>query len=121
NGFALPFREPGMLIAWAELRKDQSLDSARKIMDLTLDGARSFTQEEVDRAKADLLKDVELGLNNSEQIAILLTEYAAAGDWRLFFLTRDRVKKVVPADVQRVAATYLKRSNRTVAVFIPTA
>src|SRR6185503_7365867 len=121
SGFALPFREPGMLIAWAELRKDQSLDSARRIMDRTLDDARSLTAEEVDRAKGDLLKDVELALNNSEQIAILLTEYAAAGDWRLLFLTRDRVKKVTPADVQRVASAYLKRSNRTVAVFIPTA
>lgn len=121
NGFALPFREPGMLLAFAELRKDQSLDSARSAMSQALDGARTFTNEEVERAKTDLLKDVELALNNSEQIAIALTEYAATGDWRLFFLTRDRVRKVTPADVQRVAATYLKPSNRTVAVFIPTA
>ena len=29
------------------------------------------------------------------------------GDWRLYFLHRDRVEKVTPADVQRVAAKYL--------------
>ena len=36
------------------------------------------------------------------------------------FLHRDRVDKVTPADVQRVAAAYLKPSNRTVGAFIPT-
>ena len=121
TGFALPFREPGMLLALAELRMDQSLDSARAVMERTFDGAQTFTGEEVERAKTSLVKNIELSLNNSEQIAIGLTEYAATGDWRLFFLTRDRIRKVTPADVQRVATAYLKPSNRTVAVFIPTA
>ena len=43
-----------------------------------------------------------------------------AGDWRLFFLHRDRVRKATADDVQRVAARYLKPTNRTVGVFIPT-
>ena len=42
------------------------------------------------------------------------------GDWRLFFLHRDRLRKVTPEDVQRVAATYLKPSNRTLGLFVPT-
>jgi len=36
------------------------------------------------------------------------------------FVHRDRVEKVTPADVQRVAAAYLKPSNRTVGLFLPT-
>jgi zinc protease len=43
------------------------------------------------------------------------------GDWRLYYLHRDRVEKVTPADVQRVAAKYLTASNRTVGYFIPSA
>src|SRR5262249_25549756 len=39
--------------------------------------------------------------------------------WRLYFLHRDRVEKVTPADVQRVAAKYLVASNRTLGYFIP--
>ncbi|HEU4995388.1 MAG TPA: pitrilysin family protein [Gemmatimonadaceae bacterium] len=120
NGFTLPFREPGMVLTFAEVRKENSLDSARAVLERTLDSSRTYTTEEVERAKTDITKDIDLALNNSEQIAIGLTEWAAAGDWRLFFLTRDRVKAVTPADVQRVAGAYLKPSNRTVAVFIPT-
>jgi len=44
----------------------------------------------------------------------------AMGDWRLFFHHRDQVKKVTVQDVQRVASTYLKPSNRTLGLFIPT-
>jgi zinc protease len=121
GGYVLPNREPGLLFATTELRKDQSLDSARAAMAATLDTSRTFTTEEVERVKAQALKNTELLLNNSEQVGVALTEWAAAGDWRLLFLHRDRIRKVTPADVQRVASAYLKPSNRTVAAFIPTA
>ena len=38
-----------------------------------------------------------------------------------FFLMRDEIGKVTPADVARVAKAYLKSSNRTMGEFIPTA
>jgi len=36
------------------------------------------------------------------------------------FLNRDRIEKVTPEDVARVAKKYLKASNRTIGEFIPT-
>ena len=120
GAFVLPAREPGVIFAMAELRKDQSLDSARAVMEATLDTSRTFTTEEVERVKTTALKNTELLLNNSEQVGIALTEWAAAGDWRLLFLHRDRIRKVTPADMRRVALAYMKPSNRTVAAFIPT-
>src|SRR5205085_3140515 len=38
----------------------------------------------------------------------------------MLLLERDRIKAVTPADVLRVAQTYLKDSNRTLGEFIPT-
>jgi zinc protease len=122
DGLARQVREPGMLVAYGQLRNDQSLDSARATMERTIDAVRNspITAEEVERAKSARLKNVELLLNNSERVGLGLTEFAAMGDWRLLFLIRDRMAKVTAADVQRVAAAYLKPSNRTVAMFIPT-
>ena len=48
-----------------------------------------------------------------------MSEWGAMGDWRLFFLHRDRLREVSAEDVQRVAVSYLKPSNRTVGFFIP--
>ena len=77
-------------------------------------------KEEVDRAKTSLLNGFERTFNNPERIALQLSEWASMGDWRLFFLHRDRIEAVVPGDVNRVAAEYLKPDNRTVGFFYPT-
>lgn len=122
GAFAWQLREPGVLWAYAEVRKENSLDSARTALSRTVDElvTRPPTAEEVERAKAWLLKNIELTLNNSENVGLWLSEWASMGDWRLLFLHRDRLKNVTVADVQRVAATYLKADNRTVGLYYPT-
>ncbi len=59
-------------------------------------------------------------MTKSDAIAREFSEWAGAGDWRLLFIHRDRVAKVTPEDVNKVAAKYLAKSNRTVGMFIPT-
>jgi zinc protease len=122
GSFTFQLKEPGLLFGFAQLRTDQGIDTARKVLTTALDnlGATPFTAEEVNRAKTDLSRNIELLLNNSERIGFELTEWAAMGDWRLLFLHRDRVEQVTPADVQRVAAAYLKPANRTIGMFQPT-
>lgn len=116
-------KEPGFLLFGAAVPKDANLAEARGTMLKVLEDtkAQPFTQQEVDRAKAALLKNFDLVMNQSDRLGISLSEYIAQGDWRLFFLNRDRVKAVTPAQVDAVAANYLKESNRTVGEFIPTA
>ncbi|MBA2339347.1 MAG: insulinase family protein, partial [Pyrinomonadaceae bacterium] len=55
-----------------------------------------------------------------DRVGLVMSEWMAMGDWRLFFLHRDRIRKATPADLTRVASAYLKGTNRTVGVFIPT-
>jgi zinc protease len=114
--------DPGFIIASASLRQDQSLDDARQIMLKVIEGVAGEppSKEEVDRAKTRLLKNIELEMADSQSVALDLSEYYSQGDWRLMFLTRDRIKNVTEADVLRVAKAYLKESNRTLASFIPT-
>jgi len=114
--------DPGFFIAEVLLRQDQSMDDARDAMLKTISGvaAEPPSKEEVERAKNKILKQIDLELTNTEQIGVAISEFAASGDWRLLFLSRDRIKAVTPEDVTRVAKAYLKDSNRTLAMFVPT-
>ena len=116
-------REPGFLLFQAEVRQESSLEEAQKTMLQTIDAILTSPplKEEVDRARAKLLKNIELTLNSSDQVGLQMSGWIGAGDWRLFFLSRDRIRKTAVEDVQRATATYLKPSNRTVGMFIPTA
>src|SRR5262245_39658604 len=49
-----------------------------------------------------------------------LGQYELAGSWRNFETYLDELDRVQPEDVVRVAATYLRESNRTVGWFLPT-
>lgn len=114
--------DPGWLMARAELKPDQSIDDVQQIMLKAIEGFADDppTQEEVDRAKARLLKNTELMLTNSQNVGLVMGDAIGDGDWREIFLKRDEVSKVTPADVTRVAKAYLKSSNRTLGEFIPT-
>ena len=82
--------------------------------------SKGVTDEEVNRAKQQILKARERSATDTAQIGVALSEWAAQGDWRLYFLFRDRIEQVTPEKVQMAAAKYLQRNNRTVGVFIPT-
>ncbi|NDU86538.1 MAG: insulinase family protein [Ferrovum sp.] len=114
--------EPGVLFLQAEVRKDQNLDGVKDAFLATVEQikAQPITADEVDRARANLRNDIETTFNDPEKFGIALSTAIANGDWRLFFLNRDRLAKVTPADVERVAEAYLLPSNRTLGLFIPT-
>jgi zinc protease len=120
--YANHMHDPGFSIASAQLKPDQSIDEAQQALLKVVEGlgANPPSQEEVDRAKGRILKNIELALTNSQTVSIMLGGDIGDGDWRLLFLNRDRVAKVTPDDVTRVAKTYLKSSNRTLGQFIPT-
>jgi predicted Zn-dependent peptidase len=88
--------------------------------------------EELERLKADPVDQAELEkvLNNldaellrslrsnsglASQLAYFQT---VAKDWRYVLTARERIAAVTPADIQRVAAQYLTRNNRTVATLV---
>ncbi len=120
-GWTPALHDPGFAYFYADVRKERSLDSARMVMLSTLDGLTKQppTAEEVERAKTKLLKDIELQFKQVDRVGLNLSEYMAAGDWRLIFIYRDNIRKVQPADVARVATAYFKPSNRTVGLFMP--
>jgi zinc protease len=120
SGSVYAWHDPGVLEITAKV-EGPGVDAARDALIDTLEnlGKAPVTDEEVNRAKTRFKKFHEQLLNSTDQLAVQLSEWAACGDWRLFFLHRDRVEKVTAADVNRVAAKYLTRNNRTVGVYYP--
>ena len=78
------------------------------------------TQAEVDRARRRLLARRERAANDTTEIAKEMSEWAAQGDWRLYFLYRDRLEEVTAEAVQQVADRFLRADNRTAGLFLPT-
>jgi zinc protease len=120
--FSAGLADPGFALFGAQLGPAQEVDAARRELLATLESVASepITAEELERAKTKWLKGWELAFTNPETMGISLSESVAQGDWRLFFLTRDRVRDVTLEQVQRVAVQRLLESNRTLGVYLPT-
>src|SRR6267143_1740447 len=114
--------DPGYMYFGAALDKSASLDKARDALIQAVESLRKdrITAEEVARARTALLNDFEKSQLDTGAFVRALSEFSAVGDWRLFFLYRDRLRKVSLEDVQRVAEHYLKPANRVLGVFVPT-
>jgi len=119
--FAQALHDPGFAIFGAEFAPGQDVDKARNELIATVEAAAAepVADAEVERAKAKWLKNWEQSFTNPEAVGLALSDYVSQGDWRLFFLLRDRVREVKTADVQRVATQYIVGSNRTVGTYLP--
>ena len=120
--FSEGLADPGFILLGAQLGAQQDADAAAKAL---LAAGESFAQqpvtaEELARARAKWLKDWDDGFADPQHVGVALSESVAQGDWRLYFLMRDRVKAVQLADVQRVAQRYFVEANRTLAQYVPT-
>jgi len=122
-GTVLGQAEPGALFVGAMLAPGQDVQKARSEMAATLEAVitQPITAEELERSRTQWLNAWEQGFTDPEAVGVQISSAIAKGDWRLYFLERNRLREVKLADVQRVAGQYLLPDNRTVAVYLPTA
>jgi len=118
-----PQRDPGTLTLFAQVPDNDEIAPARDAMFATLEDLKKnpITEAEVARIRAKAAKYYDDVLSDPQKFGVAISEDVALGDWRLFFLQRDRYRAVTAADVQRVALEYFKRSNVTIGEFIPDA
>src|SRR5258706_15367735 len=106
----------------AQVPQDGDLARAREAMLGVVESVakNKITADEVERARTRILNDIERAQIDSSRLVSALSENVAIGDWRLFFLYRDQLRKVTLADVQPVGEHYLKPANRVIGQFVPT-
>ncbi len=121
SAYQTGFHDPGYMYFSFEVPKDKNLDDGVKAFLSELDKIPTiaYTQEDLDRAKAKLMKNLEEQKNNTIYFAINMTEIIGAGDYRLWYRYRDAVENLTLADVDRVAKRYFRTNNRTYGVFYP--
>jgi zinc protease len=114
--------DPSATGFWATLNKTQSMERAQQrfLQVIESEMSKPFTAAELARVKLQMEKQTQETLANSSRFAVSLSEAIALGDWRTYFLMRDREQAVTLADIERVAKAYFKPQNRTLGRFIPT-
>ncbi|MDR7068506.1 zinc protease [Pseudoxanthomonas japonensis] len=114
-------RDPGLLTAVAVIPNDGDAKKteAELLKQVEQIATQPITQQEVDEARQRIGNAYDLYFTDVNAVGMGLSEFQSAGDWRLLFTSRDAIQKVTAADVNRVAAAYLKSSNRTLGRFIP--
>jgi zinc protease len=120
--YLFPTHDPGVIMFGAVVKKGDPVERARdrliEVVESTF-AAQPATDEELQRVRRDGETTFERTLSNPEEFGVALSEYIALGDWRLFFLARDRLQQIQSADVGAAAQKYFRRDNRTVGTFIP--
>ncbi|MDR0196300.1 MAG: insulinase family protein [Myroides sp.] len=120
-GYSPTVRDASFLLFNFDVPNDKDIKNV--LADVKIELAKiattKYTQEDLDRAKTNILKDIEAIKNNTIYTAINLTEIIGAGDYRLGYLYRDNIEKLSLEDINRVAKKYFTDNNRTVGLFIP--
>ena len=121
-GFAWGLAEPAPLMLGMQLAPGQDVDRARSALLATIEqlATEPITADELARVRTQWLNDWDQGFANPERVGVALSTAIGNGDWRLYFLDRDRMRALKLADVQRVALAYLTPDNRTVGTYLPT-
>lgn len=114
--------DPGMFGCLIQINRDVAVDTVRDALNKTIQNLvkDGVTEEELNRAIRELSNTKENTQTNTTSLAYELSNWVAYGDWRLFYLDRDRMETVKTEDVKRVAELYFKDSNRTTGIFVPT-
>jgi zinc protease len=122
--FAEPMflHDPGVIIFGAIVKPGDSVERARdRLVDVVEHslGQTAPTQAEMDRMRRSEETEAERALADPQGFGVVLSDYIAQGDWRLFFLFRDATERVDAPQLVAASQRYLRRDNRTVGIFLP--
>jgi len=121
-GFTMDRTAPGTVMFGASLQPGMNQSASLNTLTETLESIAKhpFTQEELDRVRNQWLKSWDQMFSDAQKVSSGLSEAVALGDWRLWFLSRDRIRATTLTQVQLAAEQYLTQSNRTEGQYIPT-
>ena len=114
-------RDPSLFIVTVQLTPDAAHAEVEKrlLKEITRIQNEGVKPAEVAAAIAKLCANTAFDRDGSMAMAAALNENIAVGDWTLYYHLDDLVRKVTPADVQRVAKQYFSENQRVTGWYIP--
>ncbi|WP_312519992.1 pitrilysin family protein [Massilia sp.] len=112
---------PGLQMYGAVVKKGEPIEPVREALVQAVEelAKQPPTKEELERVRLAWLNAIERNLNEPQEVGKALSEPVSLGDWRMYFLSRERVQKMTGEQVAAAAGRYYLRSNRTVGTFVP--
>jgi zinc protease len=112
---------PGLQFFGAVVKKGEPIEPVRAALTQAVEDFTKNppTPEEMERTRRGYLNEIERSLNDPQQVGVALSEVIALGDWRLYFVGRDRLSTITADQVAAAAGRYFKRDNRVTGSFIP--
>ncbi|WP_020652463.1 M16 family metallopeptidase [Massilia niastensis] len=112
---------PGLQFFGAVVKKGDPVEPVREALTQAVEdiARRPPTAEEMERVRRAAMNSIERSLNDPQAVGVALSEVIALGDWRLYFLGRERLKTVTAEQVAASSGRYFLRSNRISGSFLP--
>ena len=123
--FAMNFRmrDPSLFSLFAFLTPSSTHEDVEAALDEEIERVQheGVTDDEVARARRQLVAKEAYGRDGPYRIASQLNEAIAVGDWTLYTEYLDRIRAVTPEAVQHVAQTHLQPTQNTMGWYVPDA
>lgn len=112
---------PGLQLFGAVVKKGDPIEPVRAALTEAVEqfARHPATPEEMERVRRNATNEIDKSLNDPQRVGVALSEAIALGDWRLYFVGRERIATISAEDVARVSARYLRRDNRVTGYFTP--
>ena len=115
------FRDPGLFAVYANLTPGTDHKKVEEIIMCEYEAIKQngVTEEEVDKAKAQLIANMKFRQDGSYMVAGSLNEAIASGDWTLYTTYEEKVSAVNAQDIQSIVERYFLEDLSTVGHFVP--
>jgi len=115
--------DPALFQIYAYLAPNAKHEEVEKIVVEEVEKVRTagVTDAEVATAVGKITAATAYARDGAFQVASVINEDIAVGDWSLYYTVPEAVKKVTAADVKRVAEKYFDLNKSTTGWFVPLA
>jgi zinc protease len=120
-GYSNIYRYPYIFYLYGTALPGRSISDVEEALHEEVERIKGMppSEREVQKVKNQIEADFIMDQDSIFSRATLLGRFEMIGDWRLLDTYLDGIRGVTPADVQRVAQTYLIEDKRTVGILVP--